>query len=321
MASMPDELPLPRVLAVASQGNYRKYEIGPLEAGHGTVLGNTLRRVLLSSLPGAAVTSVRIEGVQHEFQDIPHVLEDVTEIVLAIKRLRLRSFSDVPVTLSLDVRGERVVTAADIIAPSSVEIVNPDLRLATLDGEQAHLAMELVVEVGVGFSEASQRLGQPIGIIPVDALYSPVQKVSFRVDHLRLGQSTDLDLLCLEVWTDGALPPDEALRQSAEILVRQFTPFALYRGVEPPPPQEAPATGAPIPPQIYTLPIENLDLSVRSFNCLKRAKISMAGQLLEMGERDLLAIKNFGEKSLQELAQRLQERALLPAIEVPSPPL
>jgi DNA-directed RNA polymerase subunit alpha len=320
---MTEELLLPSVRAVASARNYRKYEIGPLAESYGVVLGNSLRRVLLSSLPGAAVTSLRIEGVQHEFQDIECVREDVTQIVLAVKQLRLRSFSDAPVTLVLEVSGEREVTAADITAVSAVEIVNPELRLATLDGPQARLSMQLVAEVGVGFSDASLRGGQPIGVIPVDALFSPVPKVNFTVERLRLGQSTVLDQLWLEIWTDGSITPDEALRQGAAILVRQFTAFALYQGAAAPA-RVPPSTGVPIPPHHYDLPIEDLDLSVRSYNCLKRAKISQVGQLLEMGELDLLGIKNFGPKSLQDLALRLRERHLLPADtaqEAPAPPL
>jgi DNA-directed RNA polymerase subunit alpha len=318
---MLEEFPLPQVRTVASRRNYRKYEIGPLESGYGTVFGNTLRRVLLASLPGAAVTSIRIEGVQHEFQDMPHALEDVTDVVLAIKRLRLRAFADGPLNLSLEVSGEQEVTAAAIVAPGTVQVVNPDLHLVTLVGEQARLAMELVVEVGVGFSQASTREGQPIGVIPVDALYSPVQKVNFRVEQLHMAQRTGWDLLWIEIWTDGAMSPDEALRQGAEILVRQFSPFAHFQSQEPARPPQAPATGVSIPPQVYDAPVETLDLSVRSCNCLKRSKISVVGQLLEMSESDLLALKNFGEKSLQELASRLRERALLPSDAIPPSPI
>src|SRR5450759_4863562 len=226
-----DNITLTRIKNTKTQGNYASYDIEPLEAGYGMTLGNALRRVLLSSLPGAAVTSIRIEGVQHEFQDIPNVMEDVTDIVLNIKKLRLRSFSDHPVSMRLEVSGERVVTAADILAPSTVEVVNPDLYIATLDNDDARLEMELVVETGKGYVPADSKEDQPIGVIPVDAIYAPVQKVNYTVEHTRVGQITNYDKIVLELWTDGTITPDEALRQSADILVRHFTQLANYRAV------------------------------------------------------------------------------------------
>jgi DNA-directed RNA polymerase subunit alpha len=276
-------------------------------------LGNSLRRVLLSSLPGAAVTSIRIEGVQHEFQDIPNVEEDVTDIVLNIKRLRLRCFSDHPVSMRLEISGEREVTAADIvaIAPSAVEIVNPELHIATLDNENARLDMELVVETGRGYVPADSKEDQPIGVIPVDAIYSPVQKVNYSVEHTRVGQMTNFDKIVLEITTDGTITPDEALRQSADILVRHFTLLANYRAqsieIERPP-----LSSLPIPQKVYDTPIEELDLSVRAYNCLKRSNITKVGQVLSMNEEDLLGVRNFGEKSLQELRERLLARNFLP---------
>src|SRR5579871_4359746 len=276
-------------------------------------LGNALRRVLLSSLPGAAVTSIRIDGVQHEFQDIPNVMEDVTEIVLNVKKLRLRSFSDHPVSMRLEVSGERVVTAADILAPSTVEIVNPDLYIATLDNNDARLEMELVVETGKGYVPADSKEDQPIGVIPVDAIYTPVQKVNYIVEHTRVGQMTNYDKIVLELWTDGTISPDEALRQSADILVRHFTQLANYRAtlVEP---EKPPLSSMPIPPKIYDTPIEELDLTVRAYNCLKRSNITKVGQVLTMNRDDLLAVRNFGEKSLNELVDRLIQRRFLPAV-------
>jgi DNA-directed RNA polymerase subunit alpha len=274
-------------------------------------LGNALRRVLLSSLPGAAVTSIRIDGVQHEFQDISNVMEDVTDIVLNVKKLRLRSFSDHPVSMRLEVNGERVVTAADIMAPSTVEIVNPDLHIATLDNENAHLEMELVVETGRGYVPADSKEDQPIGVIPVDAIYTPVQRVNYSVEHTRVGQMTNYDKIVLEIWTDGTIHPDEALRQSADILVRHFTTLANYRAtlVEP---EKPPLSSMPIPQKIYDTPIEELELSVRAYNCLKRSNITKVGQVLSMNEEDLLGVRNFGEKSLQELRERLLVRNFLP---------
>jgi DNA-directed RNA polymerase subunit alpha len=305
------EITLPRIKNTKTQGNYASYDIEPLEAGYGMTLGNALRRVLLSSLPGAAVTSIRIDGVQHEFQDIPNVTEDVTEIVLNIKKLRLRSFSDHPVSMRLEVSGERVVTAADILAPSTVEVVNPDLYIATMDNDDARLEMELVVETGKGYVPADSKEDQPIGVIPVDAIYAPVQKVNYAVEHTRVGQITNYDKIVLEIWTDGTITPDEALRQSADILVRHFTQLANYRAIliEP---EKAPLSSIPIPPKIYETPIEELDLSVRAYNCLKRSNITKVGQVLSMNEDDLLGVRNFGEKSLQELREKLLLRSFLP---------
>jgi len=277
-------------------------------------LGNSLRRVLLSSLPGAAVTSIRIEGVQHEFQDIPNVKEDVTDIVLNIKQLRLRCFSDHPVSMRLEVSGEREVTAADIvaIAPSAVEIVNPELHIATLDHENARLDMELVVETGRGYVPADSKEDQPIGVIPVDAIYSPVQKVNYTVEHTRVGQMTNFDKIVLEITTDGTITPDEALRQSADILVRHFTLLANYRAQVAQDLDRPPLSSLPIPQKVYDTPIEELDLSVRAYNCLKRSNITKVGQVLSMNEEDLLGVRNFGEKSLQELRERLLARNFLP---------
>jgi DNA-directed RNA polymerase subunit alpha len=302
---------LPRIKNTKTQGNYASYDIEPLEAGYGMTLGNALRRVLLSSLSGAAVTSIRIEGVQHEFQDIPHVMEDVTDIVLNVKKLRLRSFSDHPVSMRLEVSGEREVTAADIQVPSTVEVVNPDLHIATLDNQNAHLDMELVVETGKGYVPADSKEDQPIGVIPIDAIYTPVQKVNYAVEHTRVGQMTNFDKIILDIWTDGTITPDEALRQSADILVRHFTQLATYRAtsIEP---EKAPLSSIPIPQKIYDTPIEELDLSVRAYNCLKRSNITKVGQVLSMNEEDLLGVRNFGEKSLQELRERLLLRNFLP---------
>src|SRR5579863_9174020 len=307
-----DNITLPRIKNTKTQGNYASYDIEPLEAGYGMTLGNALRRVLLSSLPGAAVTSIRIDGVQHEFQDVSNVTEDVTEIVLNVKKLRLRSFSDHPVSMRLEVSGERVVTAADIMAPSTVEIVNPDLYIATLDNDEARLEMELVVETGKGYVPADSNEDQPIGVIPVDAIYTPVQKVNYTVEHTRVGQITNYDKIVLEMWTDGTVTPDEALRQSADILVRHFSQLANYRAIliEP---ENAPLSSMPIPSKIYETPIEELDLSVRAYNCLKRSNITKVGQVLSMNEDDLLGVRNFGEKSLQELRERLLLRNFLPS--------
>jgi DNA-directed RNA polymerase subunit alpha len=213
--------------------------------------------------------------------------------------------------MRLEVSGERVVTAADILAPSTVEIVNPDLYIATLDNENAHLEMELVVESGKGYVPADSKEDQPIGVIPIDAIYTPVQKVNYSVEHTRVGQMTNYDKIVLDIWTDGTIPPDEALRQSADILVRHFTQLANYRATLAEP-EKPPLSSMPIPQKIYDTPIEELDLSVRAYNCLKRSNITKVGQVLSMNEEDLLGVRNFGEKSLQELRERLLARNFLP---------
>src|SRR5947208_8762111 len=248
--TLQDSITLPRIKNTKTQGNYASYDIEPLEAGYGMTLGNALRRVLLSSLPGAAVTSIRIESVQHEFQDIPGVMEDVTDIVLNVKKLRLRSFSDHPVSMRLEVGREGVITAADIMAPSTVEIVNPDLYIATLENDNARLEMELVVEAGRGYVPADSKEDQPIGVIPVDAIYTPVQNVNYTVEHTRVGQITNFDKVILEITTDATIRPDEAMRQSADILVRHFTQLANYRATLSEP-EKPPLSSMPIPPKIY----------------------------------------------------------------------
>jgi DNA-directed RNA polymerase subunit alpha len=305
------------MISTESTPNFASYDIEPLEAGYGMTLGNALRRVLLSSLPGAAVTSIKIEGVSHEFQDVPHVKEDVTDIVLNVKKLRLRSFSERPVPMHIDVTGERTVTAADIQVPSVVEIVNPDQLICTLDGADAHLEMELVVETGKGYIPAESKEDDPIGQIPVDAIYTPVQKVNYTVEHTRVGQMTNYDKIILQIWTDGTITPDEAMRQGAQVLVQHFQMIAEYGGTVTQggaPEIKAGPTDYPIPAKIFDTLIEELDLSVRSYNCLKRSGITKVGQVLMMSEDDLLAVRNFGEKSLQELRDRLVARNFLPTI-------
>jgi DNA-directed RNA polymerase subunit alpha len=315
------DIAVPHITATQSEQNYATYDVEPLEAGYGMTLGNSLRRVLLSSLSGAAVTAIKIEGVKHEFQDVPGVKEDVTDIVLNVKKLRLRSFSDRAVTMRIEVTGEREVTAADIQAPSTIEIVNPELHICTVDDPNAHFEMDLVVETGKGYVPAESKEDQPIGQIPVDAIFTPVEKVNYRVEHTRVGQMTNYDKIILEIWTDGTITPDEALRQAAHVLVTHFQMIAEHDlPTEALPPElQAPveggkATAFPIPQRIYDMPIEELDLSVRAYNCLKRSNITKVGQVLTMNRDDLLAVRNFGEKSLNELADRLIQRHLLPAV-------
>ncbi len=310
------ELALPRITPVETEGNYASYDIEPLEAGYGRTLGNALRRVLLSSLPGSAITSIKIEGASHEFQDIPHVREDVTDIVLNVKKIRLRSHSDRPVTMRIEVSGERVITAADIQAPSTVEIVTPDVYICSLDDPDAHLDMELVVENGKGYVPAESKEGQAIGVIPVDAIFTPVEKVNYVVENTRVGQMTNYDKISLQIWTDGSIDPEDALHQAAQVLVQHFQMIADHHETVPgeveTPTLPAGATTYPIPSRVYDTPIEELDLSVRAFNCLKRSGITKVGQVLTMTQDDLLAVRNFGEKSLNELKDTLIVRGFLP---------
>ena len=214
---------LPKIETDATSKNYGRYIIGPLERGYGVTLGNALRRVLLSSLPGAAVTSIRVSDVHHEFSDIPHVREDMTMVILQIKQLRVKLHGEEPVRLRLEVRGEGTVTAGDIQCPPEVEIINPDLYLFTVDSDKARLEMEMTVEPGRGYSPAEERGRLPIGELPVDAIYSPVKRVNYDVERARVGQMTNYDKLIIEVWTDGTMRPQEALSQSARILVQHFS--------------------------------------------------------------------------------------------------
>ncbi len=302
---------LPKIENVASEPNYGRYHVEPLEPGFGVTVGNALRRVLLSSLPGAAVTSIKIDNVYHEFSAIPGVKEDTTELVLNTKQIRLRSFADRPVQLRIEASGTGEVTAADIIAPPDVEIINPELHLATLDGEDSRLVLELTVERGKGFVGAGSREGLAIGVIPIDAIYTPTRRVNYTVELVRVGQVTDYERLVLEVWTDGTMSPDEGIAQSSHILIRHFDlltelvakPAARF--------EKSTASAVTIPSKLYDIPIEDLDLTVRAYNCLKRAGIVKVGQVLEMSEDDLLGVRNFGRKSLDELRDRLAERGFL----------
>lgn len=308
-----------KIETVASSETYARYTIEPLESGYGVTLGNAMRRVLLSSLPGAAITSIRIDGVFHEFSSIPHVKEDITAILLNVKSIRLRwlASSDNPVRLFVHAQGEGLVTAGDIECPPGVEIVNADQSLVTLDSADARLVMELTAERGRGYMPAEMREGLPIGTIPVDSIFSPVRKVNFVAEHTRIGQVTTYDRLIIEIWTDGTMHPDEALNRSAETLVRHFSLLAnLERGTQRV--EKQPLGISAVSPRLYEIPIEDLELSVRAFNCLKRAGITKVGQVLEMSEQELLNVRNFGQKSLDELRQRLVARGYIVA-PTPSP--
>lgn len=305
---------LPKIEREASARNYGRFVIGPMESGYGITLGNALRRVLLSSLPGAAVTSVRLSGVHHEFSPIPNVREDTTALLLNIKQLRLKSEIDEPVRLHVDVRSEGPVTAGDLVCPPEVEVINPELLLLTADAPEVDLDLELTVSRGRGYSPAEERGKLPLGEIPVDAIYTPVRKVNYTVSRARIGQQTNYDRLVLEIWTDGTTTPETALHESARLLVRHLT---LVAGADVLPIEQVVGEGHSVPSRIFDVPIEDLELSVRAYNCLKRAGITKVGEVLEKlekGEEEILAIRNFGRKSLNELVQRLDHKGYLSAI-------
>jgi DNA-directed RNA polymerase subunit alpha len=321
---------LPKIEGDASSRNYGRFIISPLESGYGITLGNALRRVLLASLPGAAVTSVRVSDVPHEFSAIPNVKEDMTQLILQVKQLRIRLLDGESARLRLEVHGEGTVTAADILVPPEVEIINPDLYLFTVDGENAQLEMEMTVQSGRGYSPAEERGRLPIGELPVDAIYSPIRRVHFDVERARVGQRTNYDKLILEIWTDGTIRPGEAMSEAAKTLINHL---AIVAGVQPDeqlikvaPGDEKVVETKTWDQEKYNTPIESLDLSVRVFNSLKRTGITTVGEVLEMLDRGpdaMLAIRNFGEKSLDELVSRLREKGFLPpdheiAITVPS---
>lgn len=294
----------PKVELTSSSENQATFEVEPLDPGYGVTLGNALRRVLLASLSGAAVTSIKIDGVYHEFATIPGVREDTTELILNVKKLRLKSYSDQPVQVRVQAKGPGVVTAADLVTSSDVEIVNSELPLATLDTADARLDMELVVEKGMGYLPSDGREAPSIGVIPIDAIFTPVRRVNYSVEHVRVGSRTDLDKLVLDIITDGSISPADALSEAAQILVDRFRVFTELGG---PGKQSAKAQIAKaVSGKDYDRPIEDLDLSVRAYNCLKRSGITKIGQVLEMSQEDLLAVRNFGQKSLDELNQRLE---------------
>lgn len=304
------EAPKTKIEYAELSETYGKFVVEPLERGFGVTLGNAVRRVLLSAIPGAAVSSVKIEGVLHEFSTISGVVEDVTQIVLNLKELTLRLHTDKPKLLRLDVKGKRDVVAGDIQQDAEVDILNPDLHLATLDKRDAHLAMELVVERGKGYvpAEKHRKSEHVIGVIPVDSIFTPIQKVNYVIEDTRSGQE-EADRLVLEVWTDGSIRPEEAVQEASRILTDQFK---LLIGMG----QEG-ETAAGLEPgadaqmaKLYAMPIEELDLSVRPYNCLKRAGINTVGDLIQRTEEEIVAVKNFGRKSLDEVREKLTSLGL-----------
>ncbi|MQA00390.1 MAG: DNA-directed RNA polymerase subunit alpha [Dehalococcoidia bacterium] len=300
----------PEIRIETEEGDYARIVAEPLEPGFGTTLGNGLRRVLLSSLPGAAITSVRIEGVEHEFSTVPGMKEDVTEFLLNLKEVRLQAFSDRPARLFLEVSGPGDVTAGQIQATADYEIMNPDLRLATLDTKEASLVVDLNVESGRGYLPATVSEGLPIGVIPVDALFTPVRRVNYKVSNTRVGQDTNFDRLDLEVWTDGTVDGQQAVSMASALLRDQLLGFQQLGRAES---QEEPARAEESQPfEGYDMAIEQLDLSVRAYNCLKRSGLMTVGAVLEKSEEELLSLRNFGEKSYLELRDKLIESGFPP---------
>jgi DNA-directed RNA polymerase subunit alpha len=304
------EKPKIECVEINEKKDYAKFVVEPLEKGLGITLGNSLRRVLLSSLPGAAVTSVKIDGVLHEFSTIPGVVEDVTDIILNLKMLALKLHSDEPQVIYLEASGEGEVTAGDIQLNSDVEILNPELHIATLD-TGAKLSMEIAVEKGRGYrpSEKNRKEEHVIGVIPVDSIFSPIQKVNYTVSDTRVGQITDYDRLVLELWTDGTIHPDEAVSLSAKILSDHFKLFIglteKIGDVEIMVEKEEEERD-----KILDMSIEELDFSVRSYNCLKRAGINTVGELIQKTEEEMMKVRNLGKKSLEEVDDKLKSLGL-----------
>jgi DNA-directed RNA polymerase subunit alpha len=305
---------MPKIEREAEARNYGKFVISPLEHGYGVTLGNALRRVLLSSLEGAAVTSIRIVDVLHEFSDIPGVREDVLQVMLQVKQLRLIMEGVDTTRMHLEVRGEGVVTAADIIAPPEIKIINPDLYLFTADSSKARLDIEFTVERGRGYAPSNERGRMPIGELPVDAIFGPVKRINWEVQSARVGQSTNYDKLVLEIWTDGAIAPESALSTSAKILIEHLRFVAGISEETLTIAMEKEVSGSHLTSEVAETPVESLDLSVRVFNSLKRTGIITVGdvlELLEKGDQAVMSIRNFGEKSLEELRLKMREKGYL----------
>lgn len=302
----------PRIEREAEARNYGKYAVSPLERGYGDTIGNALRRVMLSSLEGAAVTAMRVTDIQHEYTQIDGIREDVIQIMLQLKQLRMKLHEGESARMHLEIRGEGVITGADVIAPAEVEIVNPDLYLFTSDSSKTKLEIELTVERGRGYSPANDRSGKlPIGELPVDAIFTPVRRVNWEVDYARVGQSTNYDKLLMEIWTDGTVAPEEAMSTGAGILIEHLRHIAGVTEITLTPAPPAEEEDERLTNEVFDTPIENLDLSVRVFNSLKRAGITTVGEVLDLlnkGEDAVMSIRNFGDKSMDELADKMREK-------------
>lgn len=302
-------LAISKIELIDSSDNYGRFLAEPLEKGFGTTLGNTMRRVLLSYLPGAAITQVHIDGIPHEFSSIPHIKEDVIEFLLNVKATKIRALSGQPGKLFLEKTGPCEVLAGDIAPSIDFEIVNPELHLLTLDSPKAKLYVEFNVELGTGYRSASSSDNLPVGTIPVDAIFTPVLKVNFTIEPVHIGQETSRERLYLEIWTDGTIAPANAISHSSGILVEQLRPFVDYGRVSQID-EEKKALRESIPEDIYNMPVEQMDLSVRAMNCLRRSGINTVGELISTPEKELMSLRNFGQKSKQEIDEKLETLGL-----------
>ncbi|WP_088044539.1 DNA-directed RNA polymerase subunit alpha [Bacillus sp. EAC] len=304
------EKPKIETVEISDDSKYGKFVIEPLERGYGTTLGNSLRRILLSSLPGAAVTAIQIDGVLHEFSTVEGVVEDVTTIILNVKKLALKIYSEEDKTLEIDVRGEGPITAADITHDSDVEVLNPDLHIATL-AKDAHLRIRLIARRGRGYipADGNKREDQAIGVIPIDSIYTPVSRVTYQVENTRVGQVSNFDKLTLDVWTDGSIGPKDAIALGSKILTEHLN---IFVGLT----DEAKNAEIMVEKEedqkdkVLEMTIEELDLSVRSYNCLKRAGINTVQELANKTEEDMMKVRNLGRKSLEEVKHKLEELGL-----------
>ena len=300
----------PEITVVDADEHYGKFIIEPLEPGFATTLGNPMRRVLLTAIPGTAITWVKIDGSLHEYSTIPHMKEDISEFLLNIKSIRIRSLAERPGKLRLETNKEGDILASDIDVPADFEILNPELHLASIDSKDANISVEFNVEQGKGYVPAGSSEGLPIGVLPVDSIFSPVRRVNFNIENTRVGQVTNYERLVMDVWTDGTVTPVEAVKGAAEILLEQFFLFAnadkAGEGTA-----DRPSFAATMPVEQYNTPIEKLDLSSRTLNCLKRGNLNKVGQVLEVEKSELLKLRNFGEKSLNELFQKLEDFGFL----------
>jgi DNA-directed RNA polymerase subunit alpha len=308
------DIAMPKIEVVQAAENYGRFKIEPLDPGYGHTLGNALRRVLLSSIPGSAITKVKIDTVFHEFSTIEGVKEDVTEVVLNVKGIRLRSYAERPVKVVISKTGPGIVRAGDADLPSNVELANPDHYICMLDSPYARFEMEMTVERGRGYVSADQRDTLPIGEIPIDAIFTPIPRVNYLVENTRIGQATDFDRLMLEIWTDGTVKPGDALSHAAQVLVQYYQSIAEFNRLTQEPEAPMVPNGLTIPPDVYDTPIEDLDLTTRTYNCLKRADITKVGQVLQMDERALLSVRNLGQKSMEEIRDKLVERGYIPDV-------
>ncbi len=306
------EVPVPAIRVIESTDTFACIALEPLERGFATTVGNPLRRLLLSSIEGTAITWVKIDGVPHEYTVIPGVKEEVMDLLLSVKRIRIHAITKRTGKMRLDITGEGRVCAGDISTASDYQIVNPELHLATLDNPDVSLSVEFNVESGKGYQQVSQAdnmMGLPVGVLPVDAIYNPVRRVEYSVERMMVGQQTDWERLILQVWTDGAVTPLSAIQEASENLVQHFF---MFNQLSRPPDSPLDTSNLPVASEVYLMPIERLDLSSRTLNCLKRAKLDRVGQVLDLSSEDLLAIRNFGQKSLEELQGKLDELGVMP---------